>query len=255
MSNYQNMHKTAFAFLILLHISSVKAQDFSGTYNGIYNGDPVVLTLASAGSNTYKGTLNDTHLTYEVAAQATGKNLKGTCSEKSMGLSLEMTGILNGSTLSLNLSMMGAEIAVELKKAGAAPKPATAAASTQPKLPAGAQHDPALIGRWVRQSNYNSGYGQGSMSSESVMILLADGRLSDGGSRTVTSGSDWSGTSSQEGSGVVEGVLWYNKGKQLFLQVTANGKTETQLLGSYYIEHNNMLVTGQDGTKVLFYRG
>lgn len=247
------MKKLFFSLLLTTLVAALNAQDFSGTYTGIYNGDPVTLILSKAGANTYTGTMNDSNLTYEISAKSTGKNLKGTCAEKSLNLTMDLTGVLNGADLSLNLNLMGAVIAVELKKAGTT-KPATAA-TAQPAAPADAQHDPAIVGRWTHQSNYNSGYGQGSMSSESVMVFYADGRLGDGGSRTVTSGSDWSGTSSDAGAGVVEGVIWYTKGKQLFLQSTANGKTETQLLGKYYIENNNMLITGQDGTKVLFYKG
>ena len=239
-------------FLLLINLATtLEAQDFSGKYTGTYNGDPVVLNLSAAGKNTYTGTMNDNHLTYEIAATATGKNLKGTCSEKSLGLSLELTGVLNGSNLALGLNLMGSAIAFDLQKAGAQ----TTAGSPKSESPADAQHDPALVGRWTHQSNYNSGYGQGGMSSENVMIFLADGRLADGGSRTVTSGSDWSGTSSADGAGVIEGMRWHTKQQQLFLQTTTNGKTETQLLGRYYIENNNMLITGQDGTKVLFYKG
>lgn len=249
------MNKLLFFCFLMTTGFCLPAQDFSGTYSGTYNGDPVNLLLSSSGPNTYTGTMNDSHLTYEVVARSGGKNLTGTCSEKAMGLVLNMTGVLNGTNLSLSLAMMGAVIAVELKKGGSNSTAAATASTSGPKPPADAQHDPALVGRWVRQSNYNSGYGQGSMSSESVMILYADGRLADGGSRTVTSGSDWSGTSTSQGNGVVEGVIWYNKGKQLYLQSNVNGKTETQLLGRYYIENNNMLITGQDGTKVLFYKG
>lgn len=245
------MHKLSLFLLLNAVAATIAAQDFSGTYSGMYNGDPVALVLTAAGQNAYSGTMNDSHLTYTIAATATGKNLKGTCSEQSLGLSLELTGVLSGVTLALQLNLMGSAIAFDLQKAGA--QPTTVA--RQPALPADAQHDPALVGRWTHQSNYNSGYGQGSMSSENVMIFLADGRLVDGGSRTVTSGSDWSGTSSSDAAGVIEGMRWHTKQQQLFLQTTTNGKTETQLLGKYYIENNNMLITGQDGTKVLFYKG
>ena len=252
--SFPKMNTHLFSLLLLTHAAALEAQDFAGIYNGAYNGDPVVLVLSATGTNTYAGTLNDNNLTYEITARSTGKNLKGICAEKSLNLTMELTGVLNGTALSLNLTLMGAVIAVELKKAGATPA-APAATAAKAGLPAGAGHDPALVGRWTHQSNYNSGYGQGSMSSENVMIFYADGRLADGGSRTVTGGSDWSGTSSGAGSGVVEGVVWYTKGQQLFLQSTTDGKTETQLLGHYFIENNNMLITGQDGTKVLFYKG
>ena len=245
------MHFLVSAALLFLSASSLAAQDFSGTYTGTYNGDPVVLKLSTTAANTYTGTINDSQMTYEVAAQSTGKNLKGTCTEKSLGLNLQLSGVLNGTSLSLNLSMMGAIITFDLKKVGA--QVAVVAAPSQ-SIHSDARRDPAVVGRWTHQSNYNSGYGQGSMSSESVMIFYADGRLADGGSRTVTSGSDWSGSSSDQGSGVVEGVIWYTKGGQLYLQSVINGKTETQLLGKYYIEDGKMLITAQNGNKMLLYK-
>lgn len=246
------MHFLVSAALLFLSASTLVAQDFSGTYTGTYNGDPVVLKLTTTAANAYTGTINDSQMTYEVAAQSTGKNLKGTCTEKSLGLNLQLSGVLNGTSLSLNLSMMGAIITFDLKKVGA--QVAVVAAPSQ-SIPSDARRDPAVVGRWTHQSNYNSGYGQGSMSSESVMIFYADGRLADGGSRTVTSGSDWSGSSSDQGSGVVEGVIWYTKGGQLYLQSVINGKTETQLLGKYYIEDGKMLITAQNGNKMLLYKG
>jgi len=246
------MHSFVSAALLFLSVSNLVAQDFSGTYTGTYNGDPVVLKLSTTAANTYTGTINDSQMTYEVAAQSTGKNLKGTCTEKSLGLNLQLSGVLNGTSLNLNLSMMGAIITFDLKKAGA--QVAVVAAPSQ-SIPSDARRDPAVVGRWTHQSNYNSGYGQGSMSSESVMIFYADGRLADGGSCTVTSGSGWSGSSSDQGSGVVEGVIWYTKGGQLYLQSVINGKTETQLLGKYYIEDGKMLITAQNGNKMLLYKG
>ena len=246
------MHFQVSVLLLLLSAATLPAQDFSGTYTGTYNGHPVVMKLTTTTANTYTGTINDSQTTYAVAAQSTGKNLKGTCTEKSLGLNMQLTGVLNGANLSLNLSMMGAVITFELKKAGA--QVAVVAATPAP-IPSDARRDPAVVGRWTHQSNYNSGYGQGSMSSESVMIFYADGRLADGGSRTVTSGSDWSGSSSDQGSGVVEGVVWYTKDRQLYLQSTANGQTETQLLGKYYIEDGKMLITAQGGNKMLLYKG
>lgn len=136
----------------------------------------------------------------------------------------------------------------------------TAADSGRSDTPAGnsvaaKQHDQALVGSWTSQSNYNSGgYGQGSMSSESTLILLADGRVADGGSRTVVGGSGWSGSSGGAATGVVDGVYWFTENKKLYLQAVQNGKTEVQALGKYYMENNHLLITAENGSKVLFYR-
>jgi hypothetical protein len=232
------------------------AQDFSGQYTGTYNNDPVVLLLSTTAANTYAGTMSDGTLNYQVSATGAGNTLKGTCSEPTLGMNLDLTGILSGNNLQLSLSILGSTIQVALVKAGS---PATTKPATKPAakpIAANTSHDPALVGRWTKQTNYNSGYGQsGSMSTEEQMIFYEDGRLADGGSRTVTSGSDWSGSNSSEGSGVLPGVFWYSKQQQIYLEVTENGKTQTVPLGKYYIENNNMLITGQNGTKMLFYKG
>ena len=110
------------------------------------------------------------------------------------------------------------------------------------------------MGKWTRQENYNSGYGGGYMSSESSLVFLADGRVSDGGSRTVVGGSDFSGSSSGGGNGIVEGLTWYTENQKLYLTATENGKTQTECLGKYGFHENAMMITAQDGTKLLFYR-
>lgn len=238
---------------ILLFLSTtLSAQNFAGKYTGTYEGDPVVLTLTSTGGNTYSGDMNDGSNNYKISATAQGKTLKGTCTETTQNIALDMSGTLEGAKLAVRLNFTGVNLDFDVFKEekSAAAKPQSAAPKDNK------QRDPALVGRWTRQENYNSGYGQsGSMSSESSLVFLADGRVADGGSRTVVGGSDFSGSNSAEASGVVEGLIWYTDKQNLYLQVTENGKTETEMLGRYYIENNNMLVTGQDGTKVLFYRG
>jgi hypothetical protein len=92
------------------------------------------------------------------------------------------------------------------------------------------------------------------MSSESSLVFLADGRVSDGGSRTVVGGSDFSGSSSGGGNGIVEGLTWHTENQQLYLTATENGKTQTECLGKYGFHENAMMITAQDGTKLLFYR-
>lgn len=240
--------------ILLFLTSSLSAQNFTGKYTGTYEGDPVVLTLNNTGGNAYTGDMNDGSNNYKIVATSQGKTLKGTCTEITQNITLDMSGTLEGAKLAIKLNFMGVDLDFEVFKEGGQ-KPATA--KPQAAAPKdNKQRDPVVVGRWVRQENYNSGYGQsGSMSSESSLVFLADGRVADGGSRTVVGGSDFSGSSSSEAGGVVEGLIWYTDKQNLYLQVTENGKTETQMLGRYYVENNNMLVTGQDGTKVLFYRG
>ena len=252
------MKYTLLLLAVLAFACPMDAQDFSGQYTGTYNNDPVVLLLSTIAANTYAGTMTDGTLNYQVNATGAGNTLKGNCTEPTLGMNLDLIGVLSGNNLQLSLSILGSTIQVALVKAGspATTKPASKPATASKPLAANASHDPALVGRWTKQSNYNSGDGQaGSMSTEEHMLFYEDGRLADGGSRTVTSGSDWSGSNGSEGAGVLPGVFWYSKQQQIYLEVTENGKTQTVLLGKYYIENNNMLITGQDGTKMLFYKG
>jgi len=229
-------------------VIAAHAQDFSGKYTGNYEGNPIVLALNSSGDNLYDGELNDGTNTFSVTGTGVGPQIKGECKELRSGLTMTMLGTLENGHLSLSLGIAGIMLSIHLLKEG------TAAPVTD-NAPDGKERDPAIVGRWTRQSQYNSGYGQGSMSSEASMIFMADGRVADGGTRTVVSGADWSGNSSSEGGTVVEGLIWYSENRQIYLRASKNGQTETQCLGQYYIEDGKMLVTALDGTKVLFYRG
>lgn len=242
------------ALFLLTHLAiATEAQNFTGQYTGLYQNEPVILVLIASGPYGYTGDLNDSHNTYKVSATAQGNTLKGQCTAADLGIALEMQAVLQDSKLSMELNLLGNNLSIELQKSG---NPTTTT-GTEAQQATGdlQQRDPMLVGRWTQQSNYNSGYGQGSMSSESSMIFLADGQLADGGSRTVVSGTDWSGNSAAEGKGIIPGLRWYTAQQKLYLQVTENGKTTTQLLGRYYIESNSLLITGQDGTKLLYYRG
>jgi hypothetical protein len=236
-------------FLILLP-GLLLAQDYSGQYSGSLNGDAVTLSLKS-NRDQYTGELYDGSNRYSVKATLQGKNLSGSCTEVNLGFSFDLAGVFQGNNLQLQLTMLGVTQELLLQKNGTqAPAGKTSATTGADRK----QRDPALVGKWTRQENYNSGYGGGYMSSESSLVFLADGRVSDGGSRTVVGGSDFSGSSSGGGNGIVEGLTWYTENQKLYLTATENGKTQTECLGKYGFHENAMMITAQDGTKLLFYR-
>jgi hypothetical protein len=246
------MQKSSLSVLfVFFAFSGAFSQSFAGKYNGVYQGEPVVLTLAVSDGESYAGVLDDSHNQYNVTARAQGTELTGQARESSLGLTLQLHGALKGNQLSLKLSIMGVELPIELYRENKGEAPSRQSASPV----SGRQRDQALVGSWTNQSNYNSsGFGQGSMSSESTLILLADGRVADGGSRTVVGGSGWSGSSGGAATGVVDGVYWFTENKKLYLQAVKNGKTDVQVLGKYYMENNHLLITADNGNKVLFYR-
>jgi hypothetical protein len=242
------MNARIFCFCLLHLPIMVFSQDFSGSYEGSYEGAPVRMQLNKTNNHSYEGILDDSHNQYKVTATSSGNQLTGTCKEQNLGVQLTLNGHLQGSALSLKLEFWGTLIPLELQK-----KPSNHSASAPHQDQR--QRDPALVGKWVRQSNYNSsGFGQGNMATETSLVLLADGQVADGGSRAVVGGSGWSGSSSKQGGSILPGLIWYTQNRQLYLQITEHGQTQVQLLGSYYVENQNMLVTGTDGTKVLYYK-
>ena len=68
------------------------------------------------------------------------------------------------------------------------------------------------------------------------------------------SGSNYSGQSTGQGGGIIPGAAWYTIGNQLYLMFTENGQTQNVALGKYYVEGNNMLLTGSNGEKILLSR-
>ncbi|MBN8679963.1 MAG: hypothetical protein J0M29_17170 [Chitinophagales bacterium] len=237
-------------FFLCLLPGILLAQDYSGQYTGSLNGDAVTLSLKGSGAN-YTGELYDGSNRYTVQANILDKKLNGTCTEVNLGFSFGLAGVFQGNTLNLQLSLLGITQEILLQKNGTqtgVQKPTTQASADRK------QRDPALVGKWTRQENYNSGYGGGSMSNESSLVFHADGRVADGGSRTVVGGSDYSGSSSSGGNGIVAGLTWHTENQQLYLTATENGQTQIQCLGKYGFHENVMMITAQDGTKVLFYR-
>jgi hypothetical protein len=86
------------------------------------------------------------------------------------------------------------------------------------------------------------------------MTFLPDGHIAEGASSAYMSGSYYSGQSTGQGSGIIQGLAWYAIGNKLFLQITERGQLQTVQLGTYYIEGNNMLITGTNGEKLLLSR-
>lgn len=113
--------------------------------------------------------------------------------------------------------------------------------------------DQNLVGKWVNEQIYNSGSGDsffGGTTTQSL-IFYADGSLSDGGSSTTVSGSNYYGSSSDKGaSPAIPNVSWYAQNQHIFIKDAVSGQTVD--LGKYYIENGALLITGNNGKKLLF---
>ncbi|MDQ3142812.1 MAG: hypothetical protein M3Q56_11265 [Bacteroidota bacterium] len=254
------MHKLLYLLVCFSIVEPALCQHFVGEYTGtITNNEKVYLALSQNG-HQFSGILKDEHFSYEVSARMIEKSLQGIATNTEHGLVLNLIANISNNGLNAVLEIGGVQLNIDFARIiDQKPTEKIGQKSIQNssaiKFPPQAQHDPNIVGKWTRQSNYNSGYGaEGSMSTEESTIFHPDGSLSDGGSRTVTGGSNWTGTTESNASGIFHGIKWYSVGNQLYFISNENNKLSTELLGRYYIEDGKMLITSIDGTKALFYK-
>jgi hypothetical protein len=252
-----------FSILILSQMALFSQNVFVGKYTGQANGDNIEMTLQSNGENILTGNMKDSQQSYVVNASTNGNKLTGTAIESTMELTFVLDGTLNGNQLAMKMTIevggQSSTILVNFTKQGSSATQATKVVSpdnlgtgqySKPKLPSGATNDPNLVGTWVKQEHYSSGYGSDAMhgSFNQSMILFANGSVSDGGSRAGINGSNYSASSEDNGE-ALPNVFWYNIANQIYLQGTQNGQTQSLHLGQYYIENGKMLITAPNGTK------
>jgi hypothetical protein len=132
-------------------------------------------------------------------------------------------------------------------------------ASAQIEKKDGLFRDPALVGHWTFHENYSSSGGFYGGSSSSI-VLFADGRIGDGGSKSFASGPNSSGNSSGTGNSTIEkvrasGARWFTKGNLFYWRVNVNGHTKDVANSKYFIKDGALLLTDiQTGKKLLYYR-
>ncbi|MBK8518104.1 MAG: hypothetical protein IPL55_18015 [Saprospiraceae bacterium] len=233
--------------------------NWAGTYEGVLDRDQVKLTLIKSGKNTLSGNMTDSANKYDVEGIYSGNTFTGSANEKNLGLIFEMVSVLNGNQLqtTLMLDVFGKKEKMEITfiRSGSAITPAKSTKTDEKNVVSGKKRDPQVVGLWVKESNYNSGYGfndtYGAMSVSEKMEFLADGTMADGGSQTVISGSNYYGTSSSGSKNILQGMNWYTDENKIYLVVTENGQSQTVELGKYFIENSHMLITGSNGEKLL----
>ena len=262
--NLHTMQKFLFSLLLLASFFKVAISQnpFSGTYNGKYNGDNIVLMLQNSNNNALVGKMTDSQQNYEVVATSKDNQIQGKAVEKNLNLTFILNGQLVDSQLNMQmtLELNGQKqvldvVFIKQNNVTSATKPATTTPPQKVKFPNGATHDPNLVGMWTKSETYNSGSGDNFMGSnfEQSMVFFADGSVGEGGSRASISGSNYSGYT-EGGARALPGVYWYNIGNQLYIYTTENGQTASTHLGRYYIENGAMLITGVNGKKMLLQR-
>lgn len=259
-----------FIFTLLLLAAWTKPMQAQGTFDGNYtgqlNGDNVSLSLQSVGQGKYSGQMADSQQQYTVEGRTEGKQFIGTATEKTWGLTFQLKGTREASALNMTLTITVLGQAsvqnVAFTKVDEKPKPnttqsmATASAkkSSIPGNVKNANHDANITGVWQQEEHYNSGYGSDAFAGSNIsrVTFFADGTLSDGGTQTTISGSNYSGSSGgTDGNNILENVWWYSKDNHIFLYVSKDGQNQTVDWGKYYIERGRMLVTAANGKKTL----
>lgn len=119
--------------------------------------------------------------------------------------------------------------------------------------------DTNLVGHWIHHENYSSSGGFYGGSSSSI-VLFADGRIGDGGSKSYASGPNSSGSSSGGGNSTIDkvsasGARWFTKGNIFYWRVKVNGQTKDVANSKYFIKDGALLLTDiQTGKKMLYYK-
>ena len=255
------MKELLFCFLSFA-LTLAQSQDLAGTYRATFNGDQIILVVEAPQQGMSAGEMTDSYQTYTLQLIQTGAKVRGTATETSLGLQFDIHGQLDGGKLSMTFSieLNGEKNTMDLAffKEGDAPVEASNNDTDLPALvfPAGATHPSSVAGTWVKEDTYQSGYGDAYMGAgfSTVMTFLPDGHVSEGGSQAYISGSNYSGQSSGQSSGIVPGLGWYVIGNVFYLQVTDSGKTNNVPVGTYYVEGNNMLITASSSEKLLLRR-
>jgi hypothetical protein len=243
--------------LNFLCLTMTAQNNFVGTFIGTTNGDRVVLHLKNNSPTTLSGTMTDSQQTFTIAADINGNHLTGTAYEKTFNLTFQMAGTLKENQLTLTfvtvISGQTHTMSIDFQKQSSTATSSNVPSTTPQYKPPKGKIDPQLVGLWVNTQMYSSGYGSNAMSgtTSSSLAFNADGTMSDGGSSASISGSNYSGNTGTSASKTIEGVQWYAENNNIYLVLTENGKTETVLLGRYYIEGTSLLITAQNGEKKL----
>lgn len=235
---------------------------WTGTYSGVTNGDQIEMTLYQNGSEI-SGSMKDSYQVFDIVGTVNGDQFLGTATETTYLLKFELKASKSGNTLECKLSISIFDnisenvftVQRDGENSNGTSEQVTSVSTTIP-FPADATFPDALIGNWTKNESYNSGYGDNFMGANfsQSMSFNADGTLSEGASSASMSGSNYSNQSSGGGTGIIEGVGWYAKQKNLYFIVLNEGSWTSVHAGTWYAENGNLLLTGTNGEKVLMSR-
>ncbi|MCB0516766.1 MAG: hypothetical protein R2798_08940 [Chitinophagales bacterium] len=259
------MKNLGFLFLLLCGISAWAQGKYVGTYTGQYEGSPVTMEIQQS-DNVLRGSLQDNSGTFILNGTLSNNIAQGNAVVQSSGIEMPFQVVFNADASAVfTLSVWGlAEISFTLYKQNSSSASALSPAqSSTPSNTYNASPTPAgnidsrLCGAWIKSVNNSSGYGDNyaSFSTEILFVLNANGTFEYGASRSMGGGSSWSYDGSSWSAPELSGN-WYSSDNKIYVTF-ANGTAiakENQLMGTYYIEGNNLLTTSTSGVKDLWQR-
>lgn len=249
------MRNLIYLFILISPFIVFGQQQFAGSYEGTLNGDRIELTLTEIGKGKFSGKMTDSANRYDVSGTADASSFRGKAIEKNLGITFDMVATNDGNSMptTLSIDVFGEiqKMEIQFKRVGSKTSETNNSKVINPV--ASKTKDSRVVGTWVKESNYSSGYGDayGSMSVSERMEFLPDGTMAEGGSQAVVGGSNYTGTSTSSQKKILEGVFWYTENQKIFLFITQGGQSQTSELGKYFIENNKMLITGSNGQKLL----
>ncbi|MFM1988757.1 MAG: hypothetical protein RJA99_1714 [Pseudomonadota bacterium] len=200
-------------------IAPVRAQSRELVYEGTSEGVVTRLLLRLDGPRV-RGTLLESGLSLPVEGRIDGRRLDAAVLDPGSRAPLvRIAGELrdDGATITARPETGGAARTLAMTRvADVAAPPARPGSAAAPGSAAG-RRDPALVGRWVNESQINSPGGAGgfaSMSTVRTMELAADGGLRQW-VRTVGGGGNWS---SDGGERLEFSGRWETRGAELWVQ-------------------------------------
>lgn len=232
--------------------------DIKGEYHGIYKDLPIVLKIIESTDQNFSAILNDGTVDYTITVDRTGNSFSGKAMHSLLGIKGTCRGVftLPQVTLKLSLTILGiiTDFDFKLEKMMITTKESII---NNPSTPTHATLDPRVVGKWIKEENYNSGNGDNFMGSTFAQSLIfnVDGSLTEGGSSATISGSNYLGQSKSNQTNTIPDVVWYTIENQIYLKQSVNGQTQEIHLGKYYIENNHMLITNTQGVKLLLRKG
>lgn len=227
------------------HAQSGEALHFEGSVDGVQT----TLLLQRRGDR-FDGELQEGALRLPVQGEVRGPRWQGRLTlPGGFGLTLPFEADLQGSAMQLRIALLPGTppASLTLHRAGAPATPG-AAPTARGSAPQGAGRiEPALVGRWVRDSTINSSGGAGgfaSFSTRRTLQFAADGRVLQT-LRSAGGGGSWSHASGEQ---VEFAGRWEVRGDTLWL--AQDGQAQFQPAGRVSLVDGRLVVYHGQGRQI-----